>query len=80
MVLLTGMFILLHKYTGNNDIMIGSPIFKPEIEGEFINTVLVFRNEAAARMSFKELLLEVRKTMIEAIENQNYPGRYCWKS
>ncbi|MDQ1354236.1 MAG: hypothetical protein QG657_4545, partial [Acidobacteriota bacterium] len=73
MIQVTGMFILLHKYTGNNDIMIGSPIFKQEIEGEFINTVLIFRNETAAHMNFKELLLEVRNTIIEADENQNYP-------
>jgi len=73
MILVTGMFVLLHKYTGNNDIMIGSPIFKQEIEGEFINIVLVFRNETAAYMSFKELLQEVRNTIIEADENQNYP-------
>ncbi|MDQ1353042.1 MAG: hypothetical protein QG657_3348, partial [Acidobacteriota bacterium] len=73
MILVTGIFILLHKYTGTNDIMIGSPIFKQEIEGEFVNTVLVFRNETAAHMNFKELLLEVRRTMIEATENQNYP-------
>ncbi|HLP47415.1 MAG TPA: condensation domain-containing protein, partial [Candidatus Kapabacteria bacterium] len=73
MILVTGMFVLLHKYTGNNDIMIGSPILKQENESEFINTVLVFRNEIATRMNFKELLLEVRKTIIEAAENQNYP-------
>ncbi|MCX6584775.1 MAG: condensation domain-containing protein, partial [Candidatus Aminicenantes bacterium] len=73
MILVTGMFILLHKYTGNTDIMIGSPILKQEIEGEFINTVLVFRNEISVQMSFKELLLEVRRTIIEANENQNYP-------
>ena len=73
MILVTGMFVLLHKYTGNNDIMIGSPILKQENESKFINTVLVFRNETAAHMSFKELLLEVRKTIIEAAENQNYP-------
>ncbi|HLP58696.1 MAG TPA: amino acid adenylation domain-containing protein, partial [Candidatus Deferrimicrobium sp.] len=73
MILVTGLFILLHKYTNNSDIMIGSPILKQENESEFINTVLVFRNEIATRMSFKELLLEVRKTIIEAAENQNYP-------
>ncbi|MCP5106418.1 MAG: AMP-binding protein, partial [bacterium] len=73
MILVTGLFVLLHKYCGNKDIIIGSPILKQEFDGEFINTVLVFRNEVDGNACFKDLLLQVRETIIDANEHQNYP-------
>jgi amino acid adenylation domain-containing protein len=73
MVLTAGMVLLVHKYTGKQDIIIGAPISKQEFEGEFINTVLALRHELKDAMIFKDLLLMVRQTIIEAAENQNYP-------
>jgi amino acid adenylation domain-containing protein len=72
-VLITILTILLEKYTGNKDIIIGSPIYKQEIEAEFVNTVLAVRNQIRKNSSFKELLVRVKETMAGAIENQNYP-------
>jgi amino acid adenylation domain-containing protein len=72
-ILVTGLFILVNKYTGNRDITIGSPILKQECEIEFINTVLVFRNQVRDNTGFKELLLQVKDTIVEANINQNYP-------
>lgn len=72
MILITVLLVLLHKYTGNQDIIVGTPIYKQDIEAEFINTVLPVRNFVTDNMTFKELLLEVRKTIVEADENQNY--------
>ncbi len=77
-ILAAGLTALLEKYTDSKDIMIGSPIYKQEAAGEteFINTVLVLRNQLEADgmgMSFKDLLLQVRKAVREAVENQNYP-------
>ena len=40
-ILVTGLMVLLHKYTGNKDIILGAPIYKQENEGPFINTVLI---------------------------------------
>jgi amino acid adenylation domain-containing protein len=73
MILVAGLVVLLEKYTGNKDILLGTPIYKQEIEGEFINTVLVLRNILEAKNTFKDLLLQVRQTISEAVENQNYP-------
>ncbi len=73
MILLTGLTVLLARYTDNDDITVGSPVEKQQVEGDFINTVLGYRNILKRKMSFKDLLLLVRKTVIEAIENQNYP-------
>lgn len=65
--------ILLAKYTGEQDIIIGAPIYKQEMRGEFTNTALALRNIAPDYMSFREFLLQVRQTIVEADENQRYP-------
>jgi amino acid adenylation domain-containing protein len=72
-VLMTALAALIHIYTGHHDIIIGTPIDKQEIDAEFSNTVLALRNKLVDTMTFKELLLQVRQIIIEAIENQNYP-------
>jgi amino acid adenylation domain-containing protein len=64
---------LLYKYTGNKDIVIGVPIYKQDIEGEFINTVLAIRSLLKDNMTFKELVLQLRTIISEAVANQNYP-------
>jgi hypothetical protein len=78
MILTAGLIVLLDKYTynrnkWNKDIIVGTPVVKQEVEGEFINTVLALRNRLHDRMTFKEMLLQVRQTVMEAAENQNYP-------
>jgi amino acid adenylation domain-containing protein len=73
MVLIAGVTALLSKYTGSKDILVGTSIYKQEIDAEFINTVLVLRNQLADDMTFKELILQVRKAAVEANENQNFP-------
>lgn len=72
-ILTAGLCVLLNKYTGNMDIIIGTPIYKQKIEGEFINTLLALRNKITDGMTFKELLLQARQHIVEAIRNQNYP-------
>ena len=73
-VLTSGLVTLLYKYTGDNDIIVGSPISRQEVEGDFINTVLALRTQFDEGMSFKELLLNrVRPTVTEASEHKNYP-------
>ncbi|MCK4258970.1 MAG: AMP-binding protein [Halanaerobiales bacterium] len=73
MILITGLVVFLKKYTDMDDIIIGTPIYKQDIEGEFINTALTLRNQLKENMTFKELLLEVRRTIAEADKHQNYP-------
>ncbi|MCP5105931.1 MAG: amino acid adenylation domain-containing protein [bacterium] len=73
MILISQLFLLLYKYTGSRDIVVGTPIVKQETEGDFINTVLALRNRIDPGMTFKELLLQVRQTIVAAAEHQNYP-------
>jgi amino acid adenylation domain-containing protein len=73
MILVAGLVILLHKYTGEKDIILGTAIDRQEDEGIFINTVLTLRNQLEDNMTFKELLYQVRETIIGASQHLNYP-------
>ncbi|QRF31060.1 non-ribosomal peptide synthetase [Bacillus safensis] len=78
MTLLTGFKLLLFRYTGQEDIVIGSPVAGrdiPETEeliGCFINT-LVFRTNVSGGLTFKQLLNRVNKTSLEAFSNREIP-------
>ncbi len=78
MVLLTAFNILLHRYTGDRDILVGTPISQrqqPEIEGLigcFLNT-LVLRTKFTENHSFRELLTQVRQTTLEAYNYADIP-------
>jgi len=73
MILTACLILLLNKYTGQQDIIIGTPIDRQEMESNFINTILILRNQVAKGTRFKELLFQVRHTLVVAGENQNYP-------
>jgi Condensation domain/TubC N-terminal docking domain len=69
---------LLHRYSGQSDILIGSPIAnrnRSEIEpliGFFANT-LVLRTSFEDNPSFEQLLSQVRETTLQAYEHQDVP-------
>ncbi|NOG44271.1 MAG: amino acid adenylation domain-containing protein [Calditrichaeota bacterium] len=70
--------ILLSRYSGQNDISIGTPIAnrtRSDIEniiGFFVNT-LVMRSPVDHSLSFKEFIQEVRKTAFDAYAHQDVP-------
>jgi len=75
-ILLTAAWmILLHRYTGNTDMIVGAPTTRQEVEkeGELINTVLALRCQVSETMTVKDLLLQVGQTLLEADKHQNYP-------
>ncbi len=69
---------LLYRYSGQSDILVGSPIanrHRSEVEpliGFFLNT-LVLRTKFEDNPTFAELLAEVRKVCLEAYNNQDVP-------
>lgn len=78
MSLLTVFAILLHRYTGESDLPIGSPIVnrnRPELEGliGFLVNTQVMRIEVARDMSFRTLLGRVRELALAAYANQDVP-------
>ncbi|MBO1053246.1 MAG: amino acid adenylation domain-containing protein [Dolichospermum sp. DET73] len=78
MTLLTAFVILLSRYSGQEDIIIGSPIsnrnrvaLEPLI-GFFVNT-LVLRTRLQENPTFEELLQQVRQMALDAYTHQDVP-------
>jgi amino acid adenylation domain-containing protein len=78
MTLQTALNILLHKYTGQEDIVIGSPIAgreHPDLEGQigfYVNT-LALRNQFSKEETVTELYQKIRQNTIGAYSHQVYP-------
>ncbi|HKR95744.1 MAG TPA: AMP-binding protein, partial [Candidatus Angelobacter sp.] len=70
--------ILLHKYTAEEDIIVGTP-FAGRAKAEFASTVGYFVNTVPLRISvspataFDTLLEELRATTLGALRRQDYP-------
>ncbi len=71
-LLTSALFVLVKKMTNDEDLSIGTTIFKQKRNAEFINTLLVLRNLFDEKKSFKELLIKTKDIIIEAYQNQNY--------
>ena len=72
-VLTAALAALIHKYTGQKDIILGTSIIKQEFRHQLINEVLALRNILQDDMTFKKLILQVKETFQAAVENQDYP-------
>lgn len=74
--LLAAFKVLLHRYTGQNDILVGSPFAnrnRPEVKkliGFLVNT-LVLRSDLSGNPSFRELLGRVSSVVLGAIAHQD---------
>ncbi|MEN3288877.1 MAG: hypothetical protein V7634_3177, partial [Bradyrhizobium sp.] len=78
MVFLAAFSLLLSRYSGQQDILIGSPIAgrsRPELEGligMFVN-MLVIRNDLSGDPTFRELLGRIRQSALGAYAHQDLP-------
>ncbi|WP_161513159.1 non-ribosomal peptide synthetase [Bacillus sp. AIIW2] len=78
MVLLAAYSTLLARLSGQEDIIIGSPIAGrahkdlESVIGMFVNT-LAIRTRPVENKCFSDFLREVRETALEAYEHQDYP-------
>lgn len=78
MVLLAAFQVLLSRYTGQDDIVVGTPVAnrqRAEIEGLigfFVNT-LALRSRVRGEQTFTELLAEVKEMCLEAYAHQDLP-------
>ncbi len=77
-VLLAAFHVLLYRYSGARDIVIGSPVAgrtEPDVEhaiGFFANT-LALRTPVAGEQSFRAYLGQVRETVLDAQSHQQMP-------
>lgn len=78
MTLLAAFKTLLHRYTGQTDVLVGSPIAnRNQVEtagliGFFVNT-LALRTDSSGNPSFKELVKRVREVTLGAYAHQDLP-------
>ncbi len=81
MFLLSGVYILLNRYSGQEDIVIGTPVADREhpalkdMPGFFINT-LPLRIQCPDNSSVAGVLEKVKETCLEAYAHQSYPLEY----
>jgi len=78
MLLLSAFNVLLHRYSGQSDICIGSPVAnrdQKELEyliGFFVNTIAL-RTDVKGTQNFNELLGQVKQTVLDAYSFQDAP-------
>lgn len=78
MGLLSAIDVLLYRYTGHEDIIIGSPIAgrdHTDLESQigcYVNT-LALRSRFKGKDSYRDLLSRVRQMTLDAYEHQVYP-------
>jgi amino acid adenylation domain-containing protein len=78
MTLLAAFQVLLSRYTGQDQILVGSPTVgrnSPELSGMvgyFVNPV-VLRADLSGDLTFEAFLRQVRQTVLDALEHQDYP-------
>ena len=78
MTLLAAFSALLYRYSGQDDILVGTPIAnrnRVETEnliGFFVNT-LILRTRFTEQITFRELLGQVRETALDAYAHQDLP-------
>jgi amino acid adenylation domain-containing protein len=81
MTLLAAFKVFLYRYTGQEDLIVGSPIanrHRQELEsliGFFVNT-LAMRTDLSGNPTFRELLKLVRETALDAYARQDLPFEY----
>lgn len=78
MIFMTAFQLLLSRWSGQTDVMVGSPTAgrtNENIEntiGLFVNT-LTFRSDLSGDTTFKQLVSQVKETALSAYENQDVP-------
>ncbi len=78
MVLLAAYNVLLHRYTGQEDLLVGTPIANRDqkniegLIGFFVNTIVI-RNELSGNLRFIDFLDRVRQSSLEAFTNHELP-------
>ncbi|NQZ65290.1 condensation domain-containing protein, partial [Crocosphaera sp.] len=77
-LVLTAFQILLSRYCNQEEVLIGTPLVNrsqtefEKVIGYFVNLVVI-KTDLSGQPTFKQLLSQVQKTVLEALEHQDYP-------
>ncbi|MBW4506982.1 MAG: amino acid adenylation domain-containing protein [Scytonematopsis contorta HA4267-MV1] len=73
LLLLSVLSILLQKFTGNNDIIVGIPVYEKFSDNNCQNSKFIpLRTQVEPKISFKDFLFQVQDSTIAAYSHQNY--------
>ncbi|WP_328467272.1 non-ribosomal peptide synthetase/type I polyketide synthase [Streptomyces sp. NBC_00448] len=78
MVLLSAYYLLLHRWSGQDDLIVGSPVSgrtreeDSSVYGYFVNPLPLYAS-LAGDPTVAELLAQVRETVLGGLDNQEYP-------
>lgn len=78
MVLLSAYYVLLHRYSGQDHVVVGSPVTGrtqqefASVYGYFVNP-LPLHADLSGGPAVAELLAQVRATVLNGLDNQEYP-------
>ncbi|NQF16348.1 amino acid adenylation domain-containing protein [Brevibacillus sp. HB1.3] len=78
MVMMAAFQTLLHRYSNQEDIIVGSGIANrrwkdtEELIGMFVNNIVI-RQQFTDNMTFRDVLQDVKRSALEAYENQEIP-------
>jgi amino acid adenylation domain-containing protein len=80
-VLMAAFQVLLHRYTGQEDLIVGIPTFGreraelKEVTGYFVNLVSI-RTDVSDTPTFASVLAQVRHKLLKALEHRSIPFNY----
>ncbi|MBM4090487.1 MAG: amino acid adenylation domain-containing protein, partial [Planctomycetes bacterium] len=78
MVLLAAYDVLLHRYSRQTDILVGSPAACRGKRGfeqivGYLTNMIVLRADLSGNTTFRQLLQNVRRTVLDGMNHQDYP-------
>lgn len=71
-ILISGLLLLLKKYSFKNNFTIGTPIYGKEDHEKYLNTILPINYNFDNINTYKELLIETQKLISNINDHQNY--------
>ncbi len=72
LILVSALKILLQKYTRNNDVIVGIPVYEKIGIDRVNKKVIPLRTQVTPQLPFKDFLIQVKDAAIAAYSHQNY--------
>jgi amino acid adenylation domain-containing protein len=72
-ILTTVLNVLIYKFTNQNDILVGVPLYTESEKIYEYNSWVLLRSNIQSELSFKENLINIKKSLIEGYNHQHYP-------